>query len=69
MEQIEERINLVGLAGFEPTTSSSRTMRATNCAIARGVERNETECLISETMMGYLEEITRMTCRLYKKDI
>ena len=26
---------MVGLAGFEPTTSSSRTMRATNCATAR----------------------------------
>ena len=26
---------LVGLAGFEPTTSSSRTKRATNCATAR----------------------------------
>jgi hypothetical protein len=26
---------LVGLAGLEPTASSSRTMRATNCATAR----------------------------------
>ena len=29
---------LVGPAGFEPTTSSSRTTRATNCATARSIE-------------------------------
>src|SRR5690349_9583960 len=28
-------VSLVGLVGLEPTASSSRTKRATNCAIAR----------------------------------
>ena len=32
------RPGLVGVVGFEPTTSQSRTVRATNCAIPRSGE-------------------------------
>ncbi len=36
---------MVGLVGFEPTASSSRTKRATNCAIARYSLLELPECI------------------------